>query len=266
MNFFILLYKASLLWFDRGAGNYAAAFSYYAPLALIPLLFFSLSVVSFFYGQTFSEQVFADWGSVLGADLVTLIRDALIKLNIETQTSKLPFMAGFFFLGLYLVAVNVLSEGFHKLWGNEVSGFRAFVMRSFRAIWFLFILQMYLIIIIGLDFFIAPTLFGPYMVLVSAVFFASTTVFFILLYKTLVLEAPSWTGCFAGATVASLLFILIKSLVDVYIATTPALTLYGAANLILILLVWIYILAGLIFYGAAVAGLYDKMYLPVTRK
>ena len=266
MNFIILLYKAGLLWFDRGAGNYSAAFSYYAPLALIPLLLFSLSVVSFFYGQTFSEQVFAQWGSVLGSVLVELIRSALVKLNVETQTSKLPFMAGFFFLGLYLVAVNVLSEGFHKLWGNEVTGLWSFLKRSFRAVWFLFVLQLYLLIIIGLDFFIAPTLFGPYTMLISAVFFATTTVFFILLYRVLVLEAPSWTGCFAGATVASLLFVVIKNLVDFYIATTPVLTLYGAANLILILLVWIYILAALIFYGAAVAGLYDKMYLTVTRK
>ncbi len=266
MNFLLLLYRAAVLWFERGAGNYAAAFSYYAPLALIPLLLFTVSVVSFFYGQTFTQQVFADWGAVLGTDLVELIRAALVKLNLETQTARLPIVAVFFFLGFYLVAINVLSEGFHKLWGNEVTGLRAFVKRSLRAVWFLFILQAYLIFIIGLEFFIAPTLFGPYAILISATFFASTTVFFILLYRILVLDAPSWAGCFAGATVSSMLFILIKSLVDLYIATTPVLTLYGAANLILILLVWIYILAALIFYGAAVAGLYDKMYVPVTRK
>ncbi len=266
MNFFLLLYRAGVLWFEKGAATYAAAFSYYAPLALIPLLLFTVSVVSFFYGQTFTQQVFADWGSILGTELVELIKAALIKLNVETQSSQLPIVAVFFFLGFYLVAVNVLSEGFHKLWDNETFGIRAFLKRSFRSVWFLFILQAYLIFLIGLEFFIAPTLFEPYTVLVSAVFFASNTVFFILLYRVLVSGAPSWAGCFAGATVASLLFVVIKSLVDVYIATTPVLTLYGAANLILILLVWIYILAALIFYGAAVAGLYDKMYLPLTRK
>ena len=266
MNFLVLLYRAAILWFERGAGNYAAAFSYYTPLALIPLLLFTVSFVSFFYGQAFTEQVFADWGSILGTDLVELIKSALITLNLETQTSRLPMVAIFFFLGFYLVAINVLSEGFHKLWGNEVVGLRAFVKRSLRSVWFLFILQAYLVFIIGLEFFVAPTLFAPYTLFISATFFASTTAFFILLYKVLVLEAPSWAGCFAGATVSSLLFVVIKSLVDFYIATTPVLTLYGAANLILILLVWIYIFAALIFYGAAVAGLYDKMYLPVTRK
>ncbi len=252
--------------FEKGAATYAAAFSYYAPLALIPLLLFTLSIVSIFYGQTFTAQVFADWGSILGTELVELIKAALIKLNIETQSSQLPIVAVFFFLGFYFVALNVLSEGFNKLWDTETSGFRAFVARAFRSIWFLFILQAYLIFTIGLEFFIAPTLFEPYTILVSAVFFASTTVFFILLYRLLVAKAPSWTACFVGATITSMFFVVIKSLVDVYIATTPGLTLYGAANLILILLVWIYILAALIFYGAAVAGLYDKMYPTLTRK
>jgi uncharacterized BrkB/YihY/UPF0761 family membrane protein len=53
--------------------------------------------------------------------------------------------------------------------------------------------------------------------------------------------------------------VLIKTLVDLYIVTTPALNLYGAASIILVLLVWVYILAAIIFYGAAVAGVYDKM-------
>jgi len=48
-------------------------------------------------------------------------------------------------------------------------------------------------------------------------------------------------------------------MVDLYIATTPILSFYGAAGLILVLFVWVYVLAALIYYGAAVAGLYGKI-------
>lgn len=73
------------------------------------------------------------------------------------------------------------------------------------------------------------------------------------------MKAPSLKGCFVGALVSSILFVLAKILVGSYIASTPVLTLFGAAGLILVLLIWIYVWALLIYYGAAVAGLYDKI-------
>ena len=60
---------------------------------------------------------------------------------------------------------------------------------------------------------------------------------------------------------AAVLFIGAKYAVSITILTTPALHFYGAAGLILILLIWVYVLAAIILYGAAIAGTYDKIYL-----
>lgn len=259
MKLIYLLYRAAGLWLERGANYYSAAFSYYAPLALIPLLFFSVAIASFFYGQSFATTVYADWGSVLGEDLLSIIRVALENLSAETASARVPLIAGAFFLGFYIIALNVISDGFEKLWGRESKGMWAFIKKSLRAIGFLLVLQAYLIFIIGVDFFIIPTLFGVSPLLSSLFLFLSTAVFFTFLYKWLVPHSPSWAGCVAGSIVSSLLFVAIKSLVDLYIATTPVLSLYGAAGLILVLFVWVYILAALIYYGAAVAGLYVKI-------
>lgn len=259
MKFLILLYEAAKIWFERGAGYYAAAFSYYAPLALVPLLFFSVTVVGFFYGEAFTGKVFAEWGSVLGNDLVEVIKFALENISTETSSSKVPVIGGMFFLGFYIVALNVMSDGFQRLWGRETRGLKVWFQKSLRATVFLFVLQIYFIIIIAIDFFIAPTFFGDNSIISALIIFISTVFFLAALYRKLATRGPKWKACLAGSFVASLFLMVIKSLVDIYIANTPVLTLYGAAGLILILFVWVYIMAAIIFYGAAVAGLYAKI-------
>lgn len=254
-----LLYTAAKLWFDKSAGFYSAAFSYYAPLAIIPLIVFSIYVVGFFYGTTFTNMVFTGWGSAMGGDLLNLFQVAVTKLNTETATSKVPIVAVTFFFSFYIVAFNVLAEGFEKLWGLDETGHKVFIKRTLRSFVFLFVIQIYLIFTVGLEFFVEPAMLGVGMYISQFLLFISTILLFSSLYKFLVNNSPSWRACFIGAAVSSALFILIKGLVNFYITNTPALNLYGAAGIILVLLVWVYVLAAIIYYGAAVSHVYDSM-------
>ncbi len=259
MKFFYLLYDSVSRFIECGAGYYAAAFSYYAPLAIIPLLYFSVKFVGFFYGDIFTAQVFSIWGSVLGEDLLSVIRFALNNLGTETEASKFTLLGSIFFLSFSIIALNVISDGFQDLWGRQTRGLKAWLIKSFRSLGFIFILQVYLIFIIGVEFFIAPTIFGPSPFISLIILLSSTTVLFFTLYRLLVVNSPTAKACLVGATISSVFFVMAKSIVDLYVITTPVITLYGAAGLLLILLVWVYVLAVIIYYGASVAGLYDKI-------
>lgn len=259
MKFLSILYQALKLWLEKDGSYFSAAFSYYAPLALVPLVFFSVSVAGFIYGDSFTRDVFSTWGAVMGEDLLSLIRLALENIHAETSQSRAPLIATGFFLGFYVIALNVLADGFLKMWGRESHGLVSFFKKSFRAALFLLVLQAYLVFIIGLDYFLVPTVLGNHSPLASLILYLSTVSFFVVLYRYLTSRPPSFSGCFYGALVSSVLFVTIKFLVDLYVATTPVLTLYGAAGLILVLFVWVYILAAIVLYGAAVAGLYDRV-------
>ncbi len=259
LKYIYLLYQAAALWMEKGAGYYSAAFSYYAPLALVPLLFFTLSVTGFIYGEEFVANVFSGWGSVLGNDLVQIITTGLDNFNNETQSSSVPFVSGLFFLSFYIIALNAMSDGFSSLWGREQSGFHSFMVKTVRATGFLLVLQFYTVVVIAMEFFVLPIVFDASAFVSSVFLFVSTSVFFTFLYRWLVVSSPAWISCIVGSIVSSLMIVVIKTLVDLYVFTTPVLHLYGAAGLILMLFVWVYILAVLINYGAAVAGLHDKM-------
>ncbi len=261
MKIFYLLYDSVSRFIECGAGYYAAAFSYYAPLALVPLVYFSVKIVGFFYGDAFTTQVFSTWGSALGEDLLSIIRIAVDNLGNETEASKFTIFGAMLFLGFCIVALNVMSDGFQDLWGKQTRGVKAWFIKSFRSIGFIFILQVYLIFVIGLEFFVAPTIFGHSPYVSSLILFFSTMAFFFTLYKLLVANSPSAKGCLWGAGISSIFFVMAKTIVDFYVITTPVITLYGAAGLLLILLVWVYVLAVIIYYGATVASLYDKINL-----
>lgn len=259
MKIFDLIIYSAKRWYVTDMKSYAAAFSYYAPLAILPLLLFSISFVGIIYGESFTRQIITNWGQVLGQDLIEIIRSAMENLQTEANTFSVPIIGIIFFTGASILTLNVLSNGFDKLWKMEKYGIINWFKKSFRSILFVLIFQLYLIVIIAFEIFMtAIHLKGD--TIISLVFlFVSTGAFFTILYRFLAGNSPSFKACLVGASIASVLFVVSKSTINIYIANLSGLNLYGAAGLILVLLIWIYVLASIIYFGASVAYEYDKM-------
>ncbi len=259
MKIFDLIIRSAKLWYFSDMKSYAAAFSYYAPLAILPLLLFSITFVGFIYGETFTKQIITNWGLVLGQDLIEIIRSAIENLKTEADTFAIPIVGVIFFAGASILTLNVLSNGFDKLWQVEKFGFVNWLKKSLRSILFVLIFQLYLIVIIAFEIFMNLAHLKGDAFLSLIFLFTSTCIFFTILFRFLASYAPSLKACLVGSVIASVLFVISKSTINVYIANLSGLNLYGAAGLILILLIWIYVLASIIYFGASVAYEYDKM-------
>ncbi len=258
MRYFILLSRAARAWVVQGMGHHAAAFAYYAPFSLVPLILLSVGISGFFYGVPFVKGVFIGWGSFFGPDLVTFIDMAVQNLDIEVHTYDIPFLAVLFFCGISILAFNVLALGFRQIWGLADGGLRAWLKQSLRSIVFIFILQAYIFAIISTEGFLAM-LGSQSFVLSFLIWFSTISMVFFLFYRFLAADSPSWRGCLIGGITSGMLFVFAKNVVTIYLAAKPVLTIFGAAGLILVLLVWVYVLAAIIYYGALVAEQYDAM-------
>ncbi len=259
MKIFSLIYRSAKLWYFADMKSYAAAFSYYAPLAILPLILFSITVVGIIYGESFTRQIITNWGLVLGQDLIDIIRAAVDNLKTEANTFSVPIIGVIFFAGASILTLNVLSSGFHRLWEVEKTGVINWLKKSGRSILFVLIFQIYLVFIIAFEIFINLANLQNDALWSLIFLFVSTGAFFAILFRFLASNAPSTKGCIVGAVIASILFVISKSTINVYITNLSGLNLYGAAGLILVLLIWIYVLAAIIYFGAAVAHEYDKM-------
>lgn len=259
MKYLQLFYHAGRHWFNQDMSYYAAAFSYYAPLSLIPLILLSLSVCGFFYGADFVKNIFLSWGTVFGSDVLDLLNVAVKNLEIEVHTYRVPFLMIVFFSGVSILTFNVLGSAFYHVWGVTESNIKTWLRQTLRSISFVIILQLYLIFIIGTEGFLVQTDFHKIPFVTSIIWFMSISVLFVLLFKLLVKHAPSWRACVFAGLVSGFLFIWAKELIGIYLAFQPVLSIFGAAGLMLILLIWVYVLASIILYGASLANMYDKL-------
>ncbi len=252
-----ILISSARLWLRLEMGHYAAAFSYYAPFALVPLILISLGISGYFYGLPFVKNMFMGWGTVFGAELTSLIGVAVQNLDIQVHAYDIPLFAIIFFSLISILAFNTLGLGFERVWGKREVSFRAWLNQSFRSVVFVLILQIYILTLVSLEGLWAALQFESRL-LPLMIWFSSISAVFVIFYRFLVAGSPSWRGCFVGGATAGLLFVFAKNIVTLYLAAKPVVTIFGAAGLILVLLVWVYVLAAIIYYGAIVASEFDK--------
>jgi membrane protein len=190
------------------------------------------------------------------------MRTSLANFEVLTTSYTVPILALLFFSIMILFALNSLSSGFHHMWGVEKSGIKNILKRSGRAIVFVLLFQVYLVAtIIFNNIFTGATAYSGFFVFQlfsQLVFFMSTTLLIAIGYGLLPLWRPSFKARLYGAALATILFLATRTLVALHVATSPSPDIYGAAGLLFVLLIWIYISACIIYYGAAFAFAYNE--------
>ncbi len=261
-SFFSLCGRAARLWIRSEADQHAAALAYFTPFALTPLIIVSISIVGLAYGAERVVGMLLGWGNNIDPAVTHLIYSSVQNFDVVKTHYYWPII-GFAFLSIMIIiALNSLSLGLHKLWGVDARGWANYIGRFFRILFFVFILQMYLVgMILLADTFSFVSNITNWTIWPFVIFFASflaTMLLLTLAYGVLVQRAPSFSARFLGASMAGLLLLFSRELVALHFATAPVQTLFGAAGLLIVLLVWVYVVACLVLYGAAFAAVYDE--------
>jgi membrane protein len=97
-------------------------------------------------------------------------------------------------------------------------------------------------------------------ILSFAVSFAVVTLLFAMIYKYLPDVKIGWRDVWIGAVVTALLFTVGKFLIGLYLAKSSVASSYGAAGSLIILLLWTYYSAQIVFLGAEFTQVYASRY------
>lgn len=270
------LLKATFKEFDEdNAIKLSASLSYYTIFSLPPLSIIILYICGIFFGkEAVNGQFFGQINGLVGNDAAIQIQETI--KNIQLSDSNV-FAAVFGGIMLLIGASGVFAEiqsSINFIWGLKAKpnkGIMKFIknrLMSFSMIASVgFLLLVSLTVNTVMDVLNARlVLYFPdatvylFYILNVIILFASTTILFSIIFKTLPDGDIAWKDAFIGSSFTSVFFMIGKFAIGFYLGNSTVATVYGAAGSVVIILVWVYYSAIILYFGAEFTKVYARMY------
>jgi membrane protein len=271
-NLWILFSRTFSEFMNDNAMKLSAALSYYTILSLPPLLIIIISLSGIFFGQeAVRGEIFWQINGLVGNDAAAQIQDMIKHVAISTGTSRFATILGI--ITLIIGASGVFSEiqdSINYIWGLKPKpkrGFMKFVKN--RLMSFSMIGSVGFLLVVGLivntlmeilnqrlvAYFPHVTVYLFYVLNIAAIFLIITLLFSVV-FKTLPDGKVSLKDALIGASFTALLFMMGKFAIGFYLGTSKISSVYGAAGSIVLILVWVYYSAIILYFGAEFTKVY----------
>lgn len=262
-------------WSDDNAPRLGAALSYYTVFSVAPLLILSIAVVGLVFGEEAARgQVMEQIRGLVGDQVASAVQ-GMIASSRDTSSGILATAVGL--ATLLFGASGVFTElqaSMNQIWDvpPRAGGVWTLVRGRFFSFAMVlaagFLLLVSLVLSAGLS---AVTKYFQYLLPRTlsewAVYgidlgasLAIFTVLFALMFKVLPDTRTSWRDVWVGAVATALLFAVGKSLIGLYLGRSSVTSTYGAAGSLIVLLLWVYYSAQILFFGAELTQVFARRY------
>jgi membrane protein len=261
---FSLLKQTASEWIDDNAPSRAASLSYYTIFSIAPLLLIAVAMAGLIFGQqAVKGQLAGELQGLLGTGSAQAVEQMMASAS-KVGGGVVASIVGVVLLGLGACGAFVeLHDTLNLMWDvdpKKTSGVFAFVrarLLSFAMIGVIaFLLLVSLVVSAALaaaGHFANESLPGGEALLHALNFvvsFGVITFLFAAIFKILPDVKIAWRDVWLGAAVTSLLFVVGKLLIGLYLGKGSVASSYGAAGSFAVLLIWIYYSAMIVFFGA----------------
>ncbi|MBK0368885.1 YihY/virulence factor BrkB family protein [Flavobacterium sp. SE-1-e] len=272
---FELFKEATLAFLDDNAIKLSAALSYYTVFALPPLLIIIITICGFFFGQeAVTGELYGQINGLVGDDAAKQIQDAI--KNVALADSNV-FVSVFGVVMLIIGASGVFAEiqsSINFIWGISAKpnkGLKKFIqnrLMSFSmiaSVGFLMLVSLFVNTILDLIsvrmkvYFPESSYYFFYIINIMFVL-ASITFLFTIIFRTLPDGIIRLKDALIGAVFTAVLFILGKFAIGYYLGNSTVASVYGAAGSVVIILVWVYYSAIILYFGAEFTKVYANKY------
>lgn len=269
-----LIKTAAVNWSDDQAQHLGAALSFYTLFAISPLFIIVVFIASLVFRQeSVRTQLFDQVASLVGNRGAQALDAALRTATPKTQ----GVLASIIAIGtLLLTSTGLFMElqtALNRIWGVvEKSGLGIWGFIKNRLLSFAMVLCIGFLLLVSLiisaalaalDTYIGalvPGLSVLWHVLNAFGSFVVITVLFAMIYKILPDVNISWEDVWVGAAVTALLFTAGKFLLGWYFGHSSTVSAYGAAGSVVLLLLWVYYSAQILFFGAELTQAYANRF------
>ena len=269
-------------WLDDQCPRYGASLSYYAVLSLTSLLIFLVGLIGLFFGHSTAHQQLVQEASALVGPRLGALLNTLLRSAQQQREGLVAFAMALGVLAVGATGVLVeMREVLDHIWRSKPT---AAPKASFgKTLWrliqtrLLTVLVLCAIGVLLLASLLASAFLTAMDVWLSAYLSSSLELaqmlhpllsfvilmaFFTILMGSLPSRRPPWRMVLPGALLATLLFVVGKRLIRLYIKSSFITSLYGAASTVVALMVWVYYSSQIVLLAAEFAWVlyHDKSY------
>jgi membrane protein len=261
-----LLTKAVALWNEDNAPRLAAAFAFYAILALAPLLVFAIAVGSQFLDSgTLRGEILHQARSQLGpgaADLVQTMIESATKPGANAAAVVISIaLALFAASGLF----EQLSLSVNSIWGvgpRKGSAIKNYFVAKLTSVLMTLIFITLILAWIGIDSVVSYMQthtvkdFPLWPVISFVVSVTFLTGVFAVTFKSLPKRMVAWRDVWLSAFLTAFGFGLSKYLLSLYFGIVGVGAAYGPAGALVVILLWFYYSSQIFFFGVEITFAY----------
>jgi membrane protein len=241
-------------WYDDDASRLAASLAFYTTLSLAPLLLVSIAIAGIIFGEDVARgHVSTEAGGLVGERGAEAIATILENAQDTSQGVVAAISGVFAELQTAMDAIwEVKPKEGRGVWGVVRDRFSSFTMVV--GVGFLLLVSLVVSALMTAMTSRLNTALGAValvaQILHIVVSLGMTTVIFALIFKVIPDAKIRWRDVWIGAFVTSLLFTIGKVLIGLYLGRSTVASSYGAAGSVVVILVWVYYSAQLLFFGA----------------
>ena len=272
--FWGLIKSTATEWSEDQAPMLGAALAFYSVLSIAPLLLIAVAVASVVYGEQAASGELADKLKKFVGDQGADAMQTMLQNAHKPGAGPIAAIVGF--ATLLFAASGVfgqLQTSMNTIWevelrpGRGILGmvkdrFLSFAMVLGTGFLLLTSLILSTVVSVALNIVqnMAPGLKPLLAFSDTAVSAVVVILLFALIFKVLPDAKIAWRDVWVGAALTTVLFLIGKALIGLYLGRSSYGSAYGAAGSLVILLVWIYYSAQILFFGAEFTQVYANRY------
>jgi len=265
-----LIKQTFAAWLDDRAPRMAAALAFYTLFSIAPLLIIVVAVAGLFFGQEEVRLQIAGQIQTLvgsnGADAVMTMMQSMSKPSYNIIAALVGLVT------LLIGATGVfgeLQDSLNAIWKvTSPSGQGILALIKERFLSFVMVLVLGFLLLVSLVISTALAALGDLLtntlldfrsmlqVLDFVFSFGVVTLLFAMIYKILPDASIKWGDVWIGAVTTALFFTIGKILIGWYLGRSSVASAYGAAGSLVIVLIWVYYSAQILFFGAELTYAY----------
>ena len=270
-----LIQTSFVIWGRANSSRMAAALTFFTVLSLAPLLVLAIGIAGFIFGDRVAEHEVIDLVSEFTSSEIATITGQLIE-NATSQPESGLVASSVSLVILVFAASGVFSQlhdTFNVIWYVPIedrSGWLFLIRTRIVGIVMVFVAGILLLATIilstGLETFgtwwakFYPDIL-PWIYLVdTAVAFLLTPLVLSVFFWKLPVTKIEWRDVWPAGLLTAALIGLSRYLIGFYLRFSSTSEAYGAAGSLVVLLIWVYITAMVIFYGAAFSHAWAQVY------